>query len=158
MVKGLLKARSYCDQCPVECDVKAKKIERISERNQTQFTSDNTGVIDVLFLTDTIEHEDLLQKLNKYIQNLGIKNYAIVSAIGCKTKHFLLPSPTYSTYTYCRSFNIEKYNPKVVIPLGRSLFYFTKGSVFSSWREFKEFIFNDTFFYPHIKSKWKRLS
>ena len=99
MSKGFLKARSYCDQCPLEYDVKSKKIERISEKNQTQFISDNTGIIDILFLTDIIEHEDLLQKLNKYIQNLGIKNYAIVSAIGCKTKNFALPSPTYSTYT-----------------------------------------------------------
>lgn len=155
-MSGFLKSRSYCDNCPLECNIKSGKLKRSSQKNEKQYISDtNLDSIDILFLTDCVEQEDDLVKFNKFIVNLGIKNYAITNAIGCRTTTYEVSTPTYATYSYCKIFDIEKYNPKVVIALGKSFFYFTKSSVFPSWRDFREFLFNDTYFYPHIKSKWK---
>jgi len=157
MANNFLKAKSYCDKCPLELEIKKGNLKRSSERNEYQCISDmeNPINVDILFLTDCVEHSDDLFKLERFIKQLNISNYVITSAVGCRPENYIFPSPLYSTYVYCKSFNIERYNPKVVIALGKSLFYFTKSSVFSSWRDFREYLFNDTFFYPHIKSKWK---
>jgi len=157
MVTSPFKMKTNCTSCPLEVQVRSCKLVRESKINEYQLTSDLESFdnVDILFLTDTVEDENDLIKLTKFVQNLGVKNYVITNAVGCKTRNYEFPTPLYSTYAYCKRFDIEKYNPKVVIALGKSLFHFTKSSVFSSWREFREFLFNDTYFYPHIKSKWK---
>jgi DNA polymerase I-like protein with 3'-5' exonuclease and polymerase domains len=157
MATSPFKMKTNCTSCPLEVQVRSCKLVRESKINEYQLTSDLESFdnVDILFLTDTVEDEDELKKLNKFVQNLGVKNYVITNAVGCKTRNYEFPTPLYSTYVYCKRFDIEKYNPKVVITLGKAIFHFTKGSVFASWREFREFLFNDTYFYPHIKSKWK---
>jgi len=150
-------SKSRCDRCPLELEIKKGKLKRASQKNERQFRQDLHDVsnLDILFITDSVERPEDFDKFFNLIKSKGVKNFAITSAIGCRTFSFELPSPTYETYSYCNSFDIQKYNPKVVVAMGRSLFHFTRSSIFSSWREFREFIFNDTFFYPHIKDKWK---
>jgi hypothetical protein len=157
MSEDFFQKKSYCDSCPLEKDIKANKLKRASQRKEVQIKSDVSDYsnIDYLFLTDCVERPEDFSKLFKLLQNKGIKNFALTSAIGCRTVSFELPKPMYSTYTYCNSFDIEKFNPKVVFTFGKAFMYFTKSSVFDSWREFREFIFNETYFYPHIKSEWK---
>ena len=157
MKSSFLKARSSCDNCPLDIQVKNGKFKRDSLRNSSIVLTDLETISDVnvLFLTDVVEKEDDLLKFERLIKKLGIDRYVITSAIGCRTANYKLPSPTYSTMIYCKSFNVDKYNPRVVVSLGRSYNYFTRGAVFDTYDEFKEYIFNDTYFYPHIKSIWK---
>lgn len=157
MSEDFFQKKSYCDFCPLEKDIKANKLKRASQRKEVQIKSDVSDYsnIDYLFLTDCVERPEDFSKLFKLLQNKGIKNFVLTSAIGCRTVSFELPKPMYSTYTYCNSFDIKKFNPKVVFTFGKAFMYFTKSSVFDSWREFREFIFNETYFYPHIKSEWK---
>jgi hypothetical protein len=155
--QDFFKKRSYCDLCPIEQAVKNKKLKVILRNEKPEIRSDlrDLSNIDYLFLTDTIEQEKDLDKLYTLIKSKGIKRFVITPAIGCRTESYEIPSPFYATYSYCKCFDINKYNPKVVITTGKAFMHFTKSSVFDSWREFREFLFNETYFLPHIKSKWK---
>lgn len=157
MSQDFFKKKSYCDLCPVEQAVKNNKLKVILKNEKPEVRSDlrDFSNIDYLFLTDTMEQEKDLDKLYNLIKSKGIKRFLITSAIGCRTVGYEIPSPFYATYSYCKCFDINKYNPKVVITTGKAFMHFTKSSVFDSWREFREFIFNETYFLPHIKSKWK---
>lgn len=58
-----------------------------------------------------------------------------------------IPSPLYGVYTSCNTTPValmEQY--RVVIPMGRALFAVTHSDDITTWEEFSEFIFNDTFF------------
>jgi len=157
MTGAFLQKKSHCDKCPLELCIKDGSLTRASLKKEIQIKSDiqDYSNVDYLFLTDTVERPEDLNKLFNLIKNKGIVNFAITSAIGCRTLNYELPTPLYSTYNYCNSFDIKKFNPKCVITTGKGLTHFTKGSVFSSWREFRECVFNETYFYPHIKSEWK---
>jgi DNA polymerase I-like protein with 3'-5' exonuclease and polymerase domains len=157
MSESFLRKKSRCDSCPLEKDILLGKFKRASKRKEIQIKSDleDYSNVDYLFLTDCVEQDKDLDKLYNLIRNKGIKNFAITSAIGCRTVSYEVSTPLYVTYNYCNSFNIKKFNPKVVFTFGKAMLYFTRGSVFNSWRDFREFIFNETYFYPHIKEEWK---
>lgn len=157
MSEAFLRKKSRCDSCPLEKDILLGKFKRSSKRKEIQIKSDleDYSNVDYLFLTDCVEQDKDLEKLYNLIRNKGVKNFAITSAIGCRTVSYEVSTPLYVTYNYCDSFNIKKFNPKVVFTFGKAMLYFTRGSVFNSWRDFREFIFNETYFYPHIKEEWK---
>ena len=152
------KKKTKCDACPLTKAVKDKKLKLASDRNDYRIRTDlqDTSSCDILILTDTIEREEDLDKLQNLLRKVQLKNYVIAPAIACRTVSYELPAPLYSTYAFCDKFDITKYNPKVVMTTGKALFHFTKSSVFDSWREFIEIVFNETYFYPHIKDiDWK---
>lgn len=159
MIDDFFVKKTKCDSCPLTLSIKKKKkIKLVSKQNDYRIKTDlrNTKNCDILILTDTIERLEDLEKLQKLLKINNVKNYVIAPAISCRTASYELPDPLYSTYAYCDKFDITKYNPKVVLTTGKALYYFTKSSVFSSWREFAEIVFNETYFYPHIDFKeWK---
>ena len=161
-MKNYFTTHDYCSECPIEKYVKAGKLDRSSEKNEIQIKTDlkEFSNVDYLILTDTIEKPNELKLLFNLILKLNIKNFVITSALGCRTYKpgtniYSFPTPFYINYNYCKSFNINKYNPKCVITLGKAFMHFTQGDVFSTWREFSECFFNETYFYPHINLKWK---
>lgn len=150
--------KTRCDNCPLSLAIKnKKKIKLASKRNDYRIITDleDTSNCDILILTDTIERDEDLSKLQKLLKLCDVKNYVIAPAIACRTSSYELPDPLYSTYAFCDKFDVLKYNPKAIITTGKALFHFTRSSVFASYREFIEIVFNETYFYPHIKSKWK---
>ena len=72
MANNFLKAKSYCDKCPLELEIKKGNLKRSSERNEYQCISDmeNPINVDILFLTDCVEHSDDLLKLERLIKKL----------------------------------------------------------------------------------------
>jgi DNA polymerase-1 len=148
--------KSSCDLCSFEKAVRSKSVVRESQQNEKQFFSQNIEKgVDVLFLTDCVEYSENFIKICKFIQNLGVSSFVATSAIGCRGQGYAVGTPQYAVYNYCKSFDIHHYNPKVVVCFGRALNYFTKTDVFDGYRDFREHIFNDTYFYPHIESSWK---
>jgi DNA polymerase I-like protein with 3'-5' exonuclease and polymerase domains len=149
--------KNNCSHCPLEKEVKAETLKRASKKNEFSIRSDreNPSNLDIIVLTDSVEKPTDIEKLFKLCVQKGLKNFAIMPAISCRCMNYDLPKPAYAAYAYCKSFKIEKYNPKVVITTGKAFMHFTKGDVFSSWRDFREFLFNETWFLPHIASKWK---
>ena len=145
---SFLEASSYCDFCPLEKEVKKGILTRRSEKNDFRIISDvkDTKNIDLLIIADSIEQDDSIRKLQLILKKQDIYNYAIVPAISCRCKDYAVPSPAYSTYAYCKSLDIKKFNPKAILVFNRALFYFTKNADISSWRYFNEFLFNQTWF------------
>jgi len=153
-----LESTSYCDFCPLEEAVKEGKINRASKKNEfTVFYNDisKKNNVDLLILTDSVELDSDNKKLIAYLKKLGVNNFAIAPAVGCRTFNYIFPNPIYSTYAACKCLNINAINPKVILTMGKALFHFTKSSVFDSWREFNEIVFNQTWFLPSFNSKYK---
>jgi len=155
---SFLESETFCDYCPLDKAVNKKELIRASERNEFKiFYNDGADKnnLDLLVLTDSVEIQEDFTKLKNYLKRLGITNFAIAPAIGCRTFNFELPAPMYSTYSSCKCLDVKKIKPRAVLAMGKSLFHFTKSSAYDSWREFNEIVFNETWFLPAFDYDYK---
>lgn len=132
------KSSSKCDKCkvkPTEIDVKLKSSLLHKQGNG-----------DVLILVDMVEFEMMLKYFINFLNKIGITDFQIYTTCLCRTKDFNLPSPIYSVYNYCDCLDLSKLNYKVIVCLGRSLYYLIQGDDFISYIDFSEFVFNPTYF------------
>jgi DNA polymerase I-like protein with 3'-5' exonuclease and polymerase domains len=148
---NFLESKCVCDFCPIQSqDIYYKR----KQKNYITY-SDSGKDVDVLVITDTIYSLPDISRLKIYLKNLGVSNFAIVSAIGCPVNIYQLPSPDYSLYSICDNIDIDSFCPKVVLTLGKAIFHFTQSSILDSWSVFNELNFNETWFLPGEKSKYK---
>ena len=89
------KKKTKCDACPLTKAVKDKKLKLASDRNDYRIRTDlqDTSSCDILILTDTIEREEDLDKLQNLLRKVQLKNYVIAPAIACRTVSYELPAP-----------------------------------------------------------------
>ncbi len=143
-----------CNKCVV-----GKKIEKGSaillDRKLNTIRRGNKDA-EVLIIQSRYDSEEYTAKFeNEFVRRLGIKNYAIVSGLDCSIVD-IKGVTQYSLYKHCNTINLEDYpNLKAVVTLGSGLFSITKTKDLENWREFREFVFNQTYFYTEFSSSKK---
>lgn len=135
-----------CPSCPIS---KGKKYK--VEASQEPFIVKKKGRGEILVLLETPESKDTLDRFEKWLEANSISSYTIANAYGCRTSKFEIPSPLNKSYSKCNMFSHDDVrNYKVIIPVGRALHAITGTDDFTSWHDFREFLFNDTFIYTPI--------
>lgn len=128
-----------CDKC------------RIKKSDQDVYLSSacmkKSGTGDLLIITDMIEYSENYKKLQEFLGKKEIFNYQIYSACNCRSKNFEIPSPIHEVYEYCKSFDINKLEYKCILVIGRAINFVTQSDDISSWIDFSEYIFNQTYFW-----------
>ena len=128
-----------CDKCRI------KKSEQEVYLPSACMKKSGTG--DLLIITDMIEYSENYKKLQEFLEKKEIFNYQIYSACNCRTKNFEIPSPIHEVYEYCKSFNLDKIDYKCIMVIGRAINFVTQSDDISSWIDFSEYIFNQTYFW-----------
>jgi hypothetical protein len=136
-----------CNNCKIGKKVKKDEYKFLARK----FADIRKGTEDseILIVLPKYESDKFIERLEReFLKNFGLSNYVIVSGIDCmisKTKDF---SFSYDIYTYCDAVNLDRFkNLKVIITLGAGLFAITQTSDLKGWQNFKEFKFNQTYFY-----------
>lgn len=158
MSESFLKKKiiSNCDRCKVKKDNIQVKLE------SSLLAKKGDG--DLLIICDMVEFQDSVKSFSIFLEQEGVDNYQIHSACRCRTKDFVLPSPSHAVYSHCDAVDLKKLNYKVVLVLGRSLYFMTKTDDIALWTDFAEYRFNQTYFikegkriYPiPVLSEWLR--
>jgi len=134
-----IKQINKCDKCRI------KKSDQEVYLPSACMKKSGTG--DLLIITDMIEYSENYKKLQEFLERKEIFNYQIYSACNCRTKNFEIPSPIHGVYSYCKSFNIDKLDYKCIMVIGRAINFVTQSDDISSWLDFSEYIFNQTYFW-----------
>ena len=116
------------------CKAHSKVYEEHNEKFEYQFNfsylNTDKDNVDILILTEFREPYDKFEFLKRFC-NQYIKNntYAIIPALGCTPFKFDAED-TVVTYKHCKNNyirnNIKKYNPKVIITIGRAIYTITE--------------------------------
>lgn len=109
---------------------------------------------DVLVVTPYLMYETGLKWFQKELEKKGIKDYVIVSGTKCDTIMDSI-TPAHQPYKICKTISEGKYNPKVIITVGKGLKAIAVTDDLPSWREFCETKFNQTYFYTGYDWKEK---
>ncbi len=144
--KGLTK----CDKCILGKKIKTKKITLLDKKlNEI----DGSKKSSLLIIMARPESDTMIFSFKQLLESQGIYDYAIAFGVGCavpEMKDYL----KHPLYAYCNNINLKEFpNIKVIMTLGSGLLAITKNSDIVSWQEFKEFLFNQTYFYPPIGEK-----
>lgn len=105
---------------------------------------------EILIITDMVEYPDMYSDFKSFLKSKGIINYTLVSATKCRTKNFKMTTspPAYKIFKQCITYDfIQKYNPKVILTIGRALQVITKSDDIPNYSDFEEINFNQTYFY-----------
>lgn len=133
--------QNKCEKCRIKKD-------NIVNFKDNAFVAQN-GNADILVVLDMYDYDETIQKFISFLKNKNLNNFQIYSATQCRSKNLEIPSPIYSVYNHCNCFNFNnlQHKPKVIIAVGRAIFYFLQDNDFSDWRDFSEYQFNPTYFY-----------
>ncbi|HRT03245.1 MAG TPA: DNA polymerase [Candidatus Diapherotrites archaeon] len=133
--------QNKCEKCRIKKD-------NIVNFKDNAFVAQN-GNADILILLDMYDYDETIQKFIFFLKNKNLEDFQIYSTTQCRSKNLEIPSPIYSVYNHCNCFNFNnlQHKPKVIIAVGRSIFYFLQDNDFSDWRDFSEYFFNPTYFY-----------
>jgi len=133
------KVISKCDNCPLQ-----KK--GLSIKQDSPYILKENGK-DILIIMEDKQPSDRFKKFDEYVKNY-FSSYTIVSGVNCGCTSGEFPSPVYSIYKYCNLITEEFTKQfKVVITVGSALNAITQTADISSWENFSEFLFNQTYFY-----------
>lgn len=136
---------SKCDNCIIGKNEKKGKI-KVLDRGDGSLRRGKYDA-EVLIVLSRYETDKFIVMLENYLRKYEIKNYAIISGLDCSIKD-IKGYTQYELYKYCDTVNLDKFeNLKVVLTIGAGLFAITKTNDINNWREFKEFVFNQTYFY-----------
>lgn len=109
---------------------------------------------DLLVVLEMAESPAKIAVLQNFLKKYGIQSYTIVSGLQCSTKEFALPSPIYKIYRTCDTltkFDVSDY--KAVVTIGRAINAITQSDDITSYADFYEYLFNQTYFYTSIHEK-----
>ena len=137
---------SKCDKCIIGKNEKAGKINLL-HRNIGEI---RRGSVDneILIILSRYETDKFINLFEKKLKRFKLNSYCIISGLDCSIKD-IKGYTQFELYKYCNTVdNLDKYkNLKVIITCGSGLFAITKSADIGGWWEFKEYLFNQTYFY-----------
>ena len=143
-----------CSNCLLETKVKNKSIKRI-EKADFYYKQGNG---EVLIILDCIEQKEDISKFKNFLKLKGINDYVLIPGIKCRTQSYELPNPIYKIYTECNTIkNKITDDTRVIITVAKGILAVTQSDDISSWQEFVELNFNQTYFYHRYKDRMIRV-
>jgi DNA polymerase-1 len=143
-----------CAKCAIE-----KKKNSCRSYKTKDIVLAKKGNPDLMFILDMPEYTEQRSKFLRWLSINNVNNYVVVTAISCQTKDYSIPGDTQETYDKCNLITdslISEINPKVVIPIGRSTYSITRSTDITTWEDFSEYLFNQTYYHSPLKHKNKK--
>ena len=107
---------------------------------------------EVLIVLSRYETDKYIDKFELYLKKYKINSYVIIGGLDCSISS-IKDYTQHEIYKYCNAVDLNRFpNLKCILTIGSGLFAITKSSDLTHWAEFKEFIFNQTYFYTGFDS------
>jgi len=141
-----IKKISKCDKCIITKKNKKKELKFFHKENDILIRKGNEKA-EILIILSRYERNEYVNKLIDFLEKFKFKDYTIVNGLQCG---FWVPKnlKLAELYSYCDNVDLKNFpNLKVIITLGSAIYNITKSTDIGHWSEFKEFLFNQTYFY-----------
>jgi hypothetical protein len=145
---------SKCDKCIITKKNKKGELKSFHKENDLFIRKGNEKA-EILIILSRYEIIEYVNKLGSFLEKFKFKDYAIVNGLQC---NFLVPKnlKLVELYSYCNNVDLKIFpNLKVIITLGSAIYNITKSTDIGHWSEFKEFLFNQTYFYTGFNEERK---
>jgi DNA polymerase-1 len=148
------KTPTKCDRCKLNKKIVKNSIQCFDPSLKTHIGNKETSEVIIIFHRN--DSEKRLKRFQKYLSMNNIENYCIVFGLKCSPVEFPDNVTQNKVYKYCNTFNINDYpNAKVIMTVGSGVMAVTHNSDIQSWEEYREFIFNQTYFLTGFKDDKK---
>lgn len=142
-----------CSKCNIQKKHDKKEIE-ISSKSIGYLKGNKNS--EILIILPELLSDLQVSYLEDTLFKLGIQEYAIICSLECSVKKTFIKYKTPEIIFECNPLKLNLFPKiKVILTVGSALYSVTKNKDISTWEDFIEILYNQTYFYMGFNSKKK---